>query len=43
MADFDEGKITHWANGPWNTSRNFIFPTKYVVPKSLSRLARKAK
>ena len=23
------------ANGPWNKSLNFIFPTKYVIPKSL--------
>ena len=30
---------THLANGPWNKSLNFIFPTKYVIPKSLSRLA----
>ena len=27
--------ITHLANGPWNKSLNFIFPTKYVIPKSL--------
>ena len=26
---------THLANGPWNKSLNFIFPTKYVTPKSL--------
>ena len=26
---------THLANGPWNKSLNFIFPTKYVIPKSL--------
>ena len=25
----------HLANGPWNESLNFIFPTKYVIPKSL--------
>ncbi len=25
----------HSANGPWNKSLNFIFPTKYVIPKSL--------
>ena len=24
---------------PWNKSLNFTFPTKYVIPKSLSRLA----
>ena len=30
---------THSANGPWKKSLNFIFPTKYVIPKSLSRLA----
>ena len=23
------------ANGPWNKSLNFIFPTKYVVTKTL--------
>ena len=23
------------ANGPWNKSLNFIFPSKYVIPKSL--------
>ena len=27
---------------PWNNGNNFIFPTKYVIPKSLSRLARTA-
>ena len=27
------------AKGPWNKSSNFIFPIKYVIPKSLSRLA----
>ena len=27
------------AKGPWNKSSNFIFPTKYGIPKSLSRLA----
>ena len=26
---------TYLAKGPWNKSLNFIFPTKYVVPKSL--------
>ena len=26
---------THLDNGPWNKSLNFIFPTKYVIPKSL--------
>ena len=26
---------THLANGPWEKSLNFIFPTKYVIPKSL--------
>ena len=25
---------THLANGPWNKSLNFIFPTQYVIPKS---------
>ena len=25
----------HLANRPWNKSLNFIFPTKYVIPKSL--------
>ena len=30
---------SHLANGPWNKSLNFIFPTKYVIPKRLSRLA----
>ena len=25
----------HLANGPWKKSLNFIFPTKYVIPKSL--------
>ena len=24
---------THLADGPWNKSLNFIFPTKYVTPK----------
>ncbi len=28
--------------GPWNKSLNFIVPIKYVIPKSLSRLARTA-
>ena len=23
----------HSANGPWNKSLNFIFPTEYVIPK----------
>ena len=27
--------IPHLANGPWNRSLNFIFPTKDVIPKSL--------
>ncbi len=27
--------MTHSAKGPWNKSWNFIFPIKYVVPKSL--------
>ena len=26
---------SHLANGPWNKSLNFIFPTTYVIPKSL--------
>ena len=26
---------SHSANGPWKKSLNFIFPTKYVIPKSL--------
>ena len=26
---------THLTNRPWNKSLNFIFPTKYVIPKSL--------
>ncbi len=26
---------SHLANGPWKKSLNFIFPTKYVIPKSL--------
>ncbi len=26
---------THSANGPRKKSLNFIFPTKYVIPKSL--------
>ncbi len=25
----------HSAKGPWNKSLNFIFPIKYVTPKSL--------
>ena len=29
------GSSSHLANGPWNKSLNFIFPTKYVIPKSL--------
>ena len=28
-------QFSHLANGPWNKSLNFIFPTKYVIPKSL--------
>ena len=28
-------KISHLANGPWKKSLNFIFPTKYGIPKSL--------
>ena len=28
-------KSPYLANGPWNKSLNFIFPTKYVIPKSL--------
>ena len=27
-------RYTHLANGPWKKSLNFIFPTKYVIPKS---------
>ena len=27
--------VCHLANGPWNKSLNFIFPTKCVIPKSL--------
>ena len=26
--------LPHLANGPWNKSSNFIFPTKHVIPKS---------
>ena len=26
---------THSANGPWDKSLNFIFPTKHVIPESL--------
>ncbi len=26
---------SYLANGPWKKSLNFIFPTKYVIPKSL--------
>ena len=26
---------THLANGAWKKSLNFIFPTKYGIPKSL--------
>ncbi len=29
------GKPSHLANGPWNKSLKFIFPTKYGIPKSL--------
>ena len=25
---------THLANGPWKKKSNFIFPTKYGIPKS---------
>ena len=33
---FLKGKtLAHLANGPWNKSLNFIFPTEYVIPKSL--------
>ena len=32
---FLETPKTHLANGPWKKSLNFIFPTKYVIPKSL--------
>ena len=28
-------RISHLANGPWNKSLNFIFPTRYVIPKRL--------
>ena len=31
----DPGVYTHSAKGPWNKSLNFIFPIKYVIPKSL--------
>ena len=31
--------MTYLAKGPLNNSLNFIFPTKYVIPKSLVRLA----
>ena len=24
---------SHLANGPWNKSLNFVFPTKYVIPR----------
>ena len=27
--------LPYLANGPWHKSLNFIFPTKYVIPKSL--------
>ena len=27
--------MSHLANGPWKKSLNFIFPTKYGIPKSL--------
>ena len=27
--------LSHSAKGPWNKSLNFIFPIKYVIPKSL--------
>ncbi len=30
-----ENTIPYSAKGPWNKSLNFIFPTKYVIPKSL--------
>ena len=29
------GFISYSAKGPWNKSLNFIFPIKYVIPKSL--------
>ena len=29
------GCLTQPKKGPWNKSLNFIFPTKYVIPKSL--------
>ena len=35
----DKKTTTHSAKGPWNKSLNLIFPTKYVIPKSLSRFA----
>ncbi len=28
--------LAHSAKGPWNKSLNFIFPTKYVIPKVYS-------
>ncbi len=31
----DLKNMTHSANGPWKKSLNFIFPTKYVILKSL--------
>ena len=31
--------ISYSAKGPWNKSLNLIFPIKYVIPKSLVRLA----
>ena len=34
-AFFCQITLTHLANGPWKKSLNFIFPTKYVTPKSL--------
>ena len=37
------GSTTHLGNGPWNKSLNFIFPTKYGIPKSLKPVSRLAK
>ncbi len=36
MASFHGAQDSHLASGPWKKkSLNFIFPTKYVIPKSL--------
>ncbi len=33
MSSYNIYNFPHLANGPWKKSLNFIFPTKYGIPK----------